>query len=199
MFHYTKLPTLPDRGKQQGKVQLLISGFAEQDIVSVGDVIKALEILPNHHLQGLNEIIYDPDRVFQQPDEDQPPEVYTRLPNPNSKAEFIQPKRIIAVYDFDSAALFHQILYHEIGHYVFYLILDKGIKKQWVTRIYPTSNHITAYASTNASEDFAETYAAFVQHPKTLEDLPAKYQYMRDHVFNGIAYNPKRGHLDVVI
>lgn len=48
---------------------------------------------------------------------------------------------------------------------------------------------ISAYAQTNAFEDFAETYALYRLDPNRLKALsPARYEYMRDRVFDGIEY-----------
>ena len=101
------------------------------------------------------------------------------------KGEFLQKERKIVFFDFDDLALFYQILYHEIGHFVFFLALNSRAKKQWVTEIFPNSQCISHYASKNASEDFAESYASYVRNPQALEQLPAKFAFMRDWVFSG--------------
>jgi hypothetical protein len=83
------------------------------------------------------------------------------------------------------SVLFHHVLYHEIGHFVFYFAIGSNIKKLWVTEIFPHSNCVTAYAEQSASEDFAETYAAYLRDPAALKDLPQKEVFMRECVFSG--------------
>jgi len=163
----------------QGRINLWVRGFKLQSIVSINDVVNAIERLPSRHLQGLKEIIYDPKRNTQASSYS----AWQALAR--SKGGFMQNDRLVVMYDFDSNDMFYQILFHEIGHYVFYLILDSTLKKQWVTQIYPNSQYITEYASTNASEDFAETYAAFVLRPSELNRIPVKYSYMLNQVFKG--------------
>lgn len=58
------------------------------------------------------------------------------------------------------------------------------MKKKWVTEICRSAPFITLYASTNASEDFAETYASFVLQPEKLKQIPLKYQFMLNEVFH---------------
>ena len=61
-----------------------------------------------------------------------------------------------------------------------------AVKKCWVTDLFPGSPCVTAYASANPWEDFAETYAYYVLHPHLLEmQFPEKHAFMRDCVFSG--------------
>jgi hypothetical protein len=50
------------------------------------------------------------------------------LPSP---AVPCQRERRIVFFDFDSSDLFYQVLYHEIGHFVFFLALNSNVKKHW--------------------------------------------------------------------
>jgi hypothetical protein len=98
----------------------------------------------------------------------------------------VQRERRIFVYAFDSAAMFYQMLYHEIGHFVFFLVIGSRVKKRWVTEISPDSPCVTAYASVNPWEDFAETYAYYVGRPHILEtEFPEKHAFMHECVFSG--------------
>ena len=100
--------------------------------------------------------------------------------------EFVQRERRIFVYRMGSPAVFLHMLHHEIGHFVFFLIMGSRMKKRWVTEIYPGSRCVTAYASASPWEDFAETYAHYVLHRQALKnDLPGKLAFMRDCVFSG--------------
>jgi hypothetical protein len=112
---------------------------------------------------------------------------------------FLHDKRQILVFSFDDAAELQHILYHEIGHHVFDRVLESTLRKKWVTLINPDSRHVTRYATIDPLEDFAECYAMFVRDPKKLQTIHAKYTFLRDHVFAGIAYNEKQGHIDISV
>ena len=161
-------------------LRLKLLGFGEQEMVPVDRIIAALDRLPGHHLSDVKAIIYAPSWT---PSADCPirPAYLQHFP----KAEFIQRQREIVFYELGNLELFHHVLYHEIGHVVFYLALNSRVKKQWVTQIHPHSTCVTAYGSTNASEDFAETYAYYLVNPQALQQLPAKYAFMHDWVFSG--------------
>jgi hypothetical protein len=163
-----------------GKLNLRISGFSHQQIVPIAQIVQAVDVLPSFHVEGLREIVYTPEALIANPRD-----VYAARPWGIRKGEFRQKERKIFFYDFDGPDLFHQILYHEIGHFVFFLVIGSRVKKRWVTQIFPRSECITAYASLNASEDFAETYACYVRDPESLKKLPEKYAFMRDSVFSG--------------
>jgi len=164
-----------------GKLNLRLAGFSRQDIVPVDDIVRAIDLLPDFHLQGLREIVYLPECA---------PAASVHfcpvLPRGEPKGEFVQRERRIFVYAFDSAAMFFQMLLHEIGHFVFFLVIGSAVKKCWVTELFPGSPCVTAYASVNPWEDFAETYAYYVLHPHLLEmQFPEKHAFMRERVFSG--------------
>ncbi len=157
---------------QSGALQLRVAGFSQQDVVGTAHIVAAIDVLPAFHLAGLREIVYAPALA---------PGFGGRTPH----AEFIQRQRRIVFYDIGDKALFDHVLYHEIGHFVFFLALHSSVKKDWVTRIFPHSDCMTVYGARNASEDFAETYACYVRQPENLLALPEKYAFMRDVVFSG--------------
>lgn len=167
-------------GTASGTLRLRIAGFGRQDLVQVSQIVAAIDLLPNHHLEGLREIVYAPDGL---PDES--PQTWWGRPPSARKGEFRQKQRSIVLYEIDSLDLFYHVLYHEIGHFVFFLALNSSVKKRWVTEIFPHSECITPYGTLNASEDFAESYACFVNDPTRLQKLPSKFAYMRDWVFSG--------------
>jgi hypothetical protein len=169
-------------GGGTGRLRLLISGFSQQQVVEVNQVVAAINGLPDHHIEGLREIVYAP---FGQPFESL--EGYRPAPPGRRKGEFRQKERCIVLYKIESLDLFYHVLFHEIGHYVFFLALNSQVKKRWVTEIFPKSECITRYGALNASEDFAETYACYVRDPERLQELPAKFAYMRDWVFSSRA------------
>ena len=168
-------------GEAAGKLNLLLSGFSRQDLVPVDDIVRAIDLLPDFHLEGLREIVYLPEYAPASSGYFCP-----ILPRAEPKGEFVQRERRIFVYAFDSPAMFFQMLHHEIGHFVFFLVIGSAVKKCWVTDLSPGSRCVTPYASVSPWEDFAETYAYYALHPRRLEEVsPEKHAFMRDRVFSG--------------
>jgi len=166
-----------------GKLNLLLEGFSRQDVVPVDAIVRSLDRIPDFHLEGLREIVYLPEYARAAAGIAQP-----GLPGFTPKGEFVQEERRIFVYAIDEPGIFFQMLYHEIGHFVFYLVIGSGVKKRWVTRVSPGSSRVTQYAVLSPSEDFAETYAFYLRRPGVLErDFPQKHAFMRDWVFSGRA------------
>jgi hypothetical protein len=170
----------PDNATFESRVELWLAGFGAQTVVTTDEIVAAVDRVPNHQLDGLRGIVYDPDRVTQE---------LTPIPEPwrfRIKGAFFVSERCIVVYDFENRSRFEHILYHEIGHYVFQYILDSFKRKRWVTELYPTSRYVTPVASRNANEDFAESYATFLSEPERLLQIPGKHAFMRRDVFEGI-------------
>jgi hypothetical protein len=179
MRHFIKNRTLA--GEAGGKLNLLLSGFSRQDLVPVDDIVRAIDLLPDFHLDGLREIVYLPELAPAAS-----PYFCAALPRGEPKGEFVQRERRILVYEFDSPAMFFQMLHHEIGHFVFFLAIGSAVKKCWVTDLHPGSTCVTPYAVSNPWEDFAETYAYYALQPRLLErQFPEKHAFMRDCVFSG--------------
>jgi len=177
---FIKNRTFAERAAGAGRLNLLLSGFSQQDAVAVDDIVRALDQLPGFHLEGLREIVYLPDCA------PQASVVYPGMGRGELKGEFVQRERRIFVYGFDSPATFFRMLHHEIGHFVFFLVLGSRVKKRWVTGIFPGSRCVTPYAGVNPWEDFAETYAHYVLHPHELEaGFARKHAFMRECVFSG--------------
>ncbi len=186
MNRYNKTPVGTNFSSSGRKIHLQLTGFSQQSYFSIDRVVQAVDVLPAFHLEGLREISYLSN--YQARIE----LIYS--PNPDfvrRRGAFIQRERRIIIYNIDSPALFFHVLYHEIGHYVFFLTLSSVVKKQWVTQIFPKSDCVTVYASTNPSEDFAESYACYVREPERLATIPKKFAFMRDHVFSGAPHTLK--------
>jgi len=178
---FVKSRTPREAATGEGRINLLLEGFWRQEIVPVHDILRSIDLVPSFHLEGLREIVYLPE--FAQAAAAYPCPV---MPHFEPKGEFVQRERRIFVYAFDSPALLFQMLYHEIGHYVFYLVVGSRVKKHWVTQLFPGSGCVTPYASVNAQEDFAETYAFYLRDPDFLErESPEKYAFMHNEVFSG--------------
>lgn len=150
-----------------------------QNNVSVEYIIRCLEALPAEHLSGLSEIEYDPSRETQS--------LFTqfgqRVSSGKEQGQFLQRSRSVVLYTFNTVEDFRHLLYHELGHHVYYNVIDSITKKKWVTEIYPGSAFVTDYASKNASEDFAECYAFYVNNPGALRRIQRKYSFMLNHIF----------------
>lgn len=185
MREYNKQKTIVDSGKQNKKLHLRITGFDLQSIITVNNIVEKINHIPTWHLAGLKEIRYDPNRetinlITKSP---------TRVESPNTKGIYLQGYRTIAIYDFKSEKELFTILFHELGHYVYYTIINSIIKKKWVTEVHPVKKYVTNYARVNASEDFAECYAGFLLNPNNLVRIQQKYNFIRNELFNGIPYH----------
>ena len=89
----------------------------------------------------------------------------------------------IAIYRCEERAQAVHLLLHELGHHVFHRGIDGRTRKKWVTEVHPRPGSISGYADRNATEAFAEGYAAFVLDLPSLRRLPAKHGFFREHVF----------------
>ncbi len=155
-------------------MQTLIKGFSKQDIVSVDWIVATVKRVPRHHLRNITAIVYDPGRRFQRSYFNPKPVNYS------ARGQYdLSPVEHILVYRFETPAECQHILFHEIGHHVYNRVITSSLKKQWVTGIYPNSKHVSEYASTNASEDFAESYAFFYTNPKRLARIREKFKFIR--------------------
>lgn len=188
MRRYQKTPSpndLEPENIQGGKnldlqLNLRLTGFSNQPYFALDEIIQAIDSLPNFHLCGLREIEYltkEEAYAYLAPD---------GLPSwLKRKAEFVQSARKVTIFGVDDRDLFHQVLFHEIGHYVYFLIISSTLKQYWVTQVYPGSPCVTQYGTANAAEDFAETYACYVRAPHRLQQIPSKYSFMHNLVFSG--------------
>ena len=191
MEKYTKSTNLYDRAMPHGKVNLRISGFSEQNIITIQQVKSAIDALPRSHLSGIEEIRHQTNHLYISKEGE--PFYTPRF----SKAVFVQNDKIILIHHFKDLPEFLHVIYHEIGHHVFYHVISGAIRKLWVTGIYPSARPITKYGDKNASEDFAECYAHFMTNPKQLNVIAKKYQFMRDKVFGGVSVDVTHGHVDL--
>ena len=96
MYVFTKNPVAGSARHTPGKLNLRISGFSRQHVVSVNDIVQAIDILPSFHLEGLREIVYAPDLASSQAIDS-----YSSRPWGHRKGEFNQNQRRIVFFDFD--------------------------------------------------------------------------------------------------
>lgn len=162
----------------RARINLIVRGFAAQGSVSAEQIASAIEWLPAFHLQGLREIVYSSGEPLYYPS-------LGAASPAGGCAEYVQAERTIFVYRTDDAALFWHVLYHEIGHHVYFLVIGSAAKKHWATGIYPGSRCATQYGYSSAAEDFAECYSLYAQHTRSLGGFPRKLAFMRERVFCG--------------
>lgn len=166
------------------KFALHLKGFDQQRLVTVEHIVAVIKALPDFHLEGLQSIEYDPDRLSQKAiGYFLAPRVPTALPNLRSRGEYLQDDLRIMIYAFDSEAELLHVLHHEIAHHVYHRVIDGALRKRWVTQIRSSTPATTNYGERNASEDFAETYAIYVLARARLHSTPAKLAFMQTEIF----------------
>lgn len=182
MQRFTKSLTAADQVAMRGKIRLRITGFYQQRVVAIEDILRTIDVLPGFHLEGLQEIAFEPwatPGAFS--DTYVPQGLRSRV-----RGEFVQTQRRIVIYAVDNRELALHVLLHEIGHYVFFLTLNSRVKKRWVTELYPRLPPTTPYGGRNACEDFSEAYALYQTDPGQLQTrVPEKHAFLRDWVFSG--------------
>lgn len=180
---FKKTLTAVERVSLRGSIRLRICGFSLQQVLSIEDILRCIDALPGFHLQGLQEISFEP---WATPSQDADSFVPGGPQGKRVRGEFFQRQRRIAIYVVDDRDLALHVLLHEIGHYVFFLTINSKVKKRWVTELYPKLPSCTVYGSRNACEDFSEAYALHQLDPVLLRQrVPQKYEFMRDWVFSG--------------
>lgn len=186
MLSYTKNQTLSDRlrkSKDNVELNLKLTDFGKQSHISSQEIADKLNALPSFHLQNLQEILFDPERFTPQILNDNP---YSQIMI-DAKGVYIQSQRMVVIFDFTSRAELFHTLFHEIAHHVYFVVISQQLKMDWVKDICRNDRHITDYASRNAAEDFAESYAAYLLNPEELMQIPLKYDFLRKHVFTDVA------------
>lgn len=191
MKKYIKTKTLADNNKHKINLNLKITDFGKQNTIQVSEIVSHINRLPEFHLQELNEILYDPDHYT--------PKIisHNNIDNSiNSQGIFIQSHRLIVIFELHNLQQFLHVLFHELGHHVYFKVISQSLKMRWVKKISRNDKHISKYASRNAAEDFAETYASYLLEPDKLKNIPLKYNFIRKHIFKDVAFIMKPDRLD---
>lgn len=178
-IHKQAIGLTSNRHKQHAQINCRVSGFNGCLGINNETAGKAINRLPDQHIAGLKLVKFDPHRLQQQ---DKP--YWQRT----AKGEFIQNKREVLIYQYDTVKEFEHVLYHEIGHYMFYLVLNQTDKKHWVTQLHYNEGFLNAMCERNASEEFAECYAAYILKDPALLQLPRKQYFIQQNVFLGLQY-----------
>jgi hypothetical protein len=181
MFEYKKNKTLSDHNKPKAKLNLKITDFGKQEIIPIPELTDRIQHIPSFHLENLDEILYDPQRFTPKIISDSLEENHG-----NAQGVYIQSHRMIVIYYIESKRQLSHVLFHELGHHVYFRVISQALKIKWVKDICRNDRFITKYASRNAAEDFAESYVAYLNEPEKLKTIPLKYHFMRKHVFQDV-------------
>lgn len=150
------------------------------------DVIKALEDLPPH----LVPVALKNQRL-------------TRFPSSGTDDNKTLANAVIMLYDrwsekYSTARQY--TIFHELAHNIATKIKNIDDNPEWLAlsgwmklgddwEAAPGQCFISNYAKANAWEDFAETLSAYRYNGNVLKKTcPAKYQFMKDKVMNGLEY-----------
>ena len=179
-----KLKVQQFRGRFQestGRLNLVLSGFHKQNIVTTDEIVEAINALPACHIELLQIIKYDPHRKMQR--------LTAWLTGKSEKRSVtaayynFDPPGIM-LYQFSNLVQFYRMLYHEIGHYVQFRVIHQSSRDKWIHEIHPASSgYVSEYAKTNAAEDFAESYSFFCVYPNELAKYPEKMKFMAEEIF----------------
>lgn len=154
---------------------IILKYFSKQSDVKLKDIALVIKSVPSKHLKGITTIAYDPSRYFQRSYSNPSPINY------RARGEYQRfPFDHILVYKFESLKELKHILYHEIGHHVFWRIMGSKERKRWVVGLFPKSRHISDYSKKNGAEDFAECYAFYMHSPALLREIKEKYEFINN-------------------
>jgi hypothetical protein len=159
-----------------------IGDFEQSGVITNAEVEKFLRAaIPLSHLDHCLKIRYVP-------------KARTMQENPVA-GRFIPIIRWISVYPVTGVQLtpadILTTLIHEVGHNVYANMQGDNLPlaDQWVRLHLEGPGFVSDYARTNELEDFAESYQNYVLAPGWLQQAsPAKYEFMRAHVFNSYEY-----------
>lgn len=181
MRHVVKPAAAQEPSGRKAAVRVRVSGFAHQS-VGPGDVVVAVGRVPNFHLAGLNEIAFLPEEAAWH--------------KAGVQAVYFQAERCIRFLCLPPLPLFYHVLYHEIGHHVFALVISSKVKTLWVNRIASQAPSVSAYGAICPQEDFAEAYAMYLS-PEVARGAAAamKLDFMRQLVFSGDPWTLKERHM----
>lgn len=154
------------------RVRLLVSGFGLQQLVPVDDVVNAISSLPADHIKRLKVVKYDPDKNISF--------LLRHQRTGPQLGEYLGSFDSIVIYTFRDRKECLHVLFHEIGHHVYFRYISSQKKKQWVTQIYRSEPGVTSLGTRNACEDFAEAYALYVTQPDALNRFPAKKHFIHN-------------------
>lgn len=158
----------------RASTKIAVRGFDDQNIASTQEIANTIQKLPRKHLQGLKAVSYVNATQFHA----------MQLPfDHGCKGAYYPEFRSVIIHDLESRDMFEHIIFHEIGHFVFHVVISPEIRKEWVLNTSHKAEHVTPYAKTNPQEDFAECYAVYAANPAQLAKIPKKHQFFKTKVF----------------
>lgn len=155
----------------ESMVRCTIRGFKEQNLIDLNALTELIRSLPAAHLEQLQEIMYLPKGRYIYPALNSPPSV---------KGEYDQETLSVYIFSCRSREELIHVLFHEIGHHVYYKYLTFSQRQLWGKAFLGERAPITRYAGKNAVEDFAESYAIFVQGNKAFCAQPVRKHLLTD-------------------
>lgn len=155
-------------------IHVSLWGFRQCPWSSPEIVAEALELLPRHLLAGLMHIRYLPTPLV--------PSTTTWVTAPSNtrlSGIYSQEDRSILVQGVRNREDLFHVLFHELGHHIYFSVLDSVEKKAWVVDIWGSEDAVSSYGRRNAAEDFAELFALYLLGTSILTDRPVKLNFMR--------------------
>jgi len=165
------------------------SNFGASDFITTQEAVAFVqENIPPEHLDQLNSVEYVDDSLMREMG------VLGVWSGDLKTGE-----AAIEIYPQESTDGMIHTLAHEIGHNAaFHLPTEAwdewaGMYTISLLRLIfsggALDEFVSPYAATSADEDFAECYAAYINDPELLQSVcPEKYEYMKNHLFNGQEY-----------
>jgi hypothetical protein len=168
----------PDKANVASEhVHVSLWGFKNCPWVSPESVAEALESLPMHLLTGLRNIRYEPVPLA--------PGMYSWVTAPAQSrlhGLYSQEDRTILVQGVKNRVDLFRVLFHELGHHIYFSVLLSEEKKHWVVNLWGSEDAVSSYGKRNAAEDFAELFSLFLMGSSKLHDRPVKTRFLRDTV-----------------
>lgn len=161
------------------------SGFDEYSDFSNQEIDTYIEeTIPDWHLDGCDRITCDPE----DPAWEEGALGYHIEYGDGSPSEICVAGRDVME---DAGYSEQEVLCHEIGHNA-HNNLSPAAKMEWMeihANSWETDGFVSDYAHYDVYEDFAESYNAYINNPELLKFVSEeKYEFMRDHVFDGREY-----------
>lgn len=165
----------------------LVGNFNDSEMADTDEIATYInENIPPEDLANLESVDYVADS--QEAQDNNYLGMWTHDPETNTNHIEIYPQP-------DQDEMFDSVA-HEVGHNAEEVVNPEQME-QWSEIYnqgmdeYNNSGHeidpfVTDYAQTSPSEDFAESYAMYINDPPLLQAVsPDKYDFMKDNVFNG--------------
>jgi hypothetical protein len=165
-----------------------VSGFSKSEVLTSREVMTFLrnEFPPSHNSnQNLEKIEYTDQYKSKKPGSYVAGTCYTK--DGKSRIEINRQNKDGAT----DAGEMKSTISHEVGHNVHNNVISAETRDAWkeISQNSADDEYVSNYAKTKVEEDFAETYAVYMLDPEALNEIsPEKYEFMREHVFDGKEY-----------